>query len=196
MKARILTAAGIAAAVIIGSTGCTFISRQATTIQYDAADQVSAHLGDVQLRGLLVIADEEGNGQLLLVAVNDSATTRTLSIQYTLDDGTRTAQTLTLAPHQTTSYGFGDSGDQLLLTGVTATLGTNLEIYFQAGDVSGVMKHVPVLGTDWEQYADLAPVLPIPETEVPVDGGTVDEGAETPTTEEPTTEEPAEDADH
>ena len=204
MRARILTAAGIAAAVILGSTGCTFLSRQATTISYDAADQVSVNLGDVQLRGLLVLGEEGSDAvQLTLVAINDSDVEVTLHYSYDDTDGGNVDKTLVLQPNSTQRYGFGDH-EQILLDNAAFTIGGNIEIYFQAGSAAGVLKAVPVLNSaDWHQYEDLAPIVIVPtepSTIVDENGDPIVEPTDEPTTEAPTeettTEEHEGDADH
>ena len=60
MKSRLVASAALSALVLLGATGCTFITPQATEIQYNPADGVSADFGPLKVRDALVITDDEG----------------------------------------------------------------------------------------------------------------------------------------
>ncbi|UGS26638.1 DNA modification methylase [Microbacterium resistens] len=153
MKSRLAASVALSALVIVGATGCSMISPQATTIQYSASDGVNVKGdGPVVVRNAFVVADEEGEtGNLVAGLVNVSTQDATLSIQV---DGSETA-TIRLRAGETISLGGEDS--PLRLDGIATKPGATLPVYFQSGDTEGELASVPVLDGTLPYYADLVP---------------------------------------
>ena len=60
-----------ALAVLTGVSGCAYISPQATMDSYAPTDGIQMDLGDVQLRNILVVAeDENSEGRVLGTLIN------------------------------------------------------------------------------------------------------------------------------
>lgn len=59
-KARRPALATLAAAAIMGATGCSAINYQATTHQYDPSDGVGVEIGDVKYADIIFLTTEEG----------------------------------------------------------------------------------------------------------------------------------------
>ena len=72
----------LASALVFGTTGCTFITSQATLNQYDPSDGISGRVGDLQLRNVLAIEGEDGKAVSLLLTVVNSGGPHSLTIQY------------------------------------------------------------------------------------------------------------------
>lgn len=75
IRTRLVAPLGIAAALLL--SGCTFISPQATLIKYDPADGVGADLGDVLLRNVISVTNEDGSlASVTFMAINDGEATQ------------------------------------------------------------------------------------------------------------------------
>ncbi|GAB3556666.1 hypothetical protein [Spelaeicoccus albus] len=77
-----LTAALIAAALIAPASGCAaIITPQATEHKYAAGDGAAAAIGDLKIRGVMVITKGKGKpGQLLATVFNSSQSPKTAKI--------------------------------------------------------------------------------------------------------------------
>lgn len=63
---RRMAAASIAAAALVGATGCSAINEQATTIAYSASDGIIHDIGDVDFRHIAFIgAEEDGPARII-----------------------------------------------------------------------------------------------------------------------------------
>ncbi|WP_424937373.1 MULTISPECIES: hypothetical protein [Bacteria] len=159
MKSRLAASLAISAAVIVGATGCSMISPQATTIQYSASDGVNVPgNGPVAVRNAFIVADEEGTGNLVAGLVNETGTSATLSVEV---DGVA-AQTVRVGAGKTVSLGGADA--PLRIQGADLKPGATVGVYFQSGDDKGSLTQVPVLDGTLPYYADLVPSeKPTPE---------------------------------
>lgn len=77
-----LTAAAIAAALIVPVSGCSaMFTPQATEIHYAGGDGAAASMGDVEVAGLMVITKGKNKpGQLLATVFNSSKSPKTVTI--------------------------------------------------------------------------------------------------------------------
>ena len=70
-----------ALAVLTGVSGCAYISPQATMDSYAPTDGIQMDLGDVQLRNILVVAeDENSEGRVLGTLINTGDQTETVTM--------------------------------------------------------------------------------------------------------------------
>lgn len=60
-KTRRLAAVSVAAAALLGASGCSAVNYQATTQQYAASDGTRADVENVQFRHMAFVTDEAGN---------------------------------------------------------------------------------------------------------------------------------------
>ena len=160
MKSRLVASAALGALVLLGATGCTFISPQATTIEYSASDgvNVSSKTGPIVVRNAFVVANEDGTvGNLVAAFVSPSQ-----------DDAVVTVELQGLGPFEIEvaageTVSLGGNEEPLLLDSaeadgdVTFEPGSTVEIYFQSGDGSGATANVPVLDGALPYYTDLVP---------------------------------------
>jgi hypothetical protein len=130
------------------------LTYQATTEHYDASDGVSANVGDLDLRNVLVVSEDGVDGNLVMTVVNTGDEDATLGVQF--GEGGGEVVEVEVEAGQTLVLG-SDEEDPVLLEGMNAEVGGLLPMYFQYGDVEGIEKLVPVLDARLPEYADLAP---------------------------------------
>jgi hypothetical protein len=154
VKSRLIASLAIGALVIFGTSGCAMFSTQATTIPYSPADGVNVpNNGPLDVRNVVIIADEEGtDGNLIAAIVNTTDEAQTLSIEY----GDGSSQSIRVKPNQVLSLGSDDT-KPLLLEDIDTMPGATLPMYFQSGDAEGVSVEVPVLDGSLEYLELLAP---------------------------------------
>jgi hypothetical protein len=154
VKARLAASAALALGLALGASGCSMLTYQATTEHYDASDGVSANVGDLDLRNVLVVSEDGADGNLVMTVVNTGEDDATLGVQ--LGEGGGDVIEVEVEAGQTLVLG-SDEEERVLLEGIDAEVGGLLPMYFQYGDVEGVEKLVPVLDARLPEYADLAP---------------------------------------
>src|SRR5690606_26594649 len=138
---------------------CTFISPQATTIEYAASDGVNPQTdGPLQVRNAFIVADEDGaNGNLVAAIVNTTDKRQTLTVEV---EGLEPL-TVQVPTEETVSLG-ADAGP-LRTAGLDALPGSTVTVYFQSGDELGDGIEVPVLDGTLPYYEDLVPAEASPE---------------------------------
>ena len=153
MNPRRLAPVALAAAVLLGATGCSMISPQATTIPYSPADGVNIPAsGPLVVRNALLVADETGSAANFLAAiVNDTDSDETLRVGI---DGIN--KNVRVPARSTVSLGF-DGADPLLFEGLDTPAGADVDVTFQSGDGEGVQQAVPVLDGTLKYLADFVP---------------------------------------
>ena len=154
MKSRLVASAALSALVLLGATGCTFITPQSTKIEYAASDgvNVSDADGPIDVRNALVIATEDGSiGNFIGAIVNPTQERATLTI--TVED--LDPFTITVPAGETVSLGSDE--EPLRIVGLDTKPGATVQIHFQSGDSAGVKTQVPVLDGALPYYADLVP---------------------------------------
>ena len=148
MLNRKFAAVAIAASVLVGTTGCTFISPIATMKVYTPGDGTDANFGDVAARNIFILVAPSGQTALFgsLVNQGDSANVASLTIA---------GQTYSLNLNAGEKLDIGYNGQNALsLGGLTAKAGSLVDVTFKTGSDS-VDKTVPVLDGTFAQYAPL-----------------------------------------
>ena len=75
MKARLAASAALAIVLALGASGCAMLTYQATTEKYDASDGVSADIGDLDLRNILLVSEDAlEQAVLLMLEIEKSVT--------------------------------------------------------------------------------------------------------------------------
>jgi len=157
VKSRLIASLALGALVVLGTSGCAMLSTQATTIPYSPADGVNIpDSGPLQVRNVLIVADEDGNdGNLVAAIVNQTSEPQTLEIEYG-EGSDASTESIRVPANSTLSLGNEDT-EPLLLEGIDTKPGQNLPMYFQSGDGEGILFAVPVLDGSLDYLADLAP---------------------------------------
>jgi hypothetical protein len=154
VKSRLVASAALSALVLLGATGCTFITPQSTKIEYPASDgvNISDADGPIDVRNALVIATEDGSiGNLIAAIVNPTDESATLTISL---EGIEPF-TITVPAGDTVSLGADE--EPLRIVGLDTKPGATVEMHFQSGDSTGVKSEIPVLDGSLSYYSDLVP---------------------------------------
>ncbi|MGL4338869.1 MAG: hypothetical protein ACRCSP_00385 [Rhodoglobus sp.] len=133
------------AALVVATTGCTFISRQATLIKYDPSNGVGADIGAVQVRNAIaLIGDDEGTASLLVTLINSGKSNASVALQYT-SEGKKQTETIPVAAGESVSFGNSPDEEQIIVLSSEVEAGALLPVYVQYGDYEGTQLMVPVL---------------------------------------------------
>lgn len=154
--ARVAGSVILAGALLTGTAGCTFVAEQATLIQYDPGDGVNANVGDVQVRNVVAIANEEGDAvSILMTFVNSGERSANVKVQFE-SGGQKLTVTKPVGANEVVSYGNTVDEDQIVVLEPGVEAGGLLPVYVQYGDVEGKQLLVPVLNAD-DPYTELGP---------------------------------------
>jgi hypothetical protein len=129
------------------------LTYQATTEHYDPSDGVSADVGDLDLRNILVVSEDGEDGNLVMTVVNTGDEDAELGVQV----GEGGGQTLIVEVEAGATVSLGGDEEPLLLEGIDTEPGSLVPIFFQYGSAEGIEKLVPVLDGRLPEYADLTP---------------------------------------
>ncbi|MGV2985652.1 DNA modification methylase [Microbacterium sp. AGC85] len=154
MKSRLVASAALSALVLLGATGCTFITPQSTEIQYSASDGVNIADSDgpLEIRNAMIIATEDGStGNLVAAIVNSTDKAATLTVEIEGLDP------LTLRVGAGDTVSLGANAEPLRIDDLDTMPGATVRMYFQSGDATGSTADVPVLDGALPYYADLVP---------------------------------------
>ncbi|MGN8026528.1 DNA modification methylase [Microbacterium sp. 22242] len=154
MKSRLAASIALSALVIVGATGCSMISPQATTIDYSASDGANVpKSGPIEVRNAFVVVDEDGTtGNLVAGLVNTTSSAATIHITV----GDSAGQSVRVPAQKAVSLG-GEETQPLRFEGLDAKPGTTVSVYFQSGDAAGISYELPVLDGTLPYYSKLVP---------------------------------------
>ncbi|MDJ0336033.1 hypothetical protein QMG83_12430 [Salinibacterium sp. G-O1] len=156
--ARAAASVVLAVALLAGTAGCTFISRQATLIQYDPSNGVGASVGDVKVRNAIALINEDGTAvSLLITLVNSGQDDVSVKLQYEAN-GKKLTEIKAVPAGGVSSFGNVDGEDQIVVTNPGVKSGALMPVYVQYGDNPGSELMVPVLPAEGA-YEGLGPVV-------------------------------------
>lgn len=159
VRRRATVSAGLVAALLLATTGCTFVADIATLEEYDPSDGVGATVGDVQVRNMLAVTEDGDRASLIFAAVNQGD--ETVQLNVSLTEGGE-AQQVRVPADELVSL--GTNAEPLVLEGLDVTPGSLLPVYVQYGEESGRLLNVPVVDAALPEYAALVPTpTPTPE---------------------------------
>jgi len=150
VKSRVATSIALAAALMLGATGCTFSARIATDIPYDPSDGVGAEVGDLSIRNALLIGEDPDELNLVMTVVSAADSDRRVSVQWEAD-GERVTEEIFVGANGRTAFG-GPEQDQVLITGSGATIGGLVPVFFSYPGAEGVEVLIPVLDGTLPEY--------------------------------------------
>jgi len=156
--ARIAASVVLAGALLVGTTGCTFIATQATLIQYDPSDGIGATVGTIDIRNAFALINEDEDAvSLVLTFVNTNDRSANMKLQFE-SAGEKVTVTKPLDGNAVTTYGTTPEETQIVVTEPGVKAGELFPVYFQYGDNEGVELLLPVLTADNDaHYEDLLP---------------------------------------
>ena len=147
----------LAAATLLGTAGCTFLTPTATLNQYDPSDGVGTTVGSVRVSNAIALSNDEGDAVSLLVTFHNSGErTANVNLQFE-QDGETTTITKPVRAGASASYGNTVDEDQIIITQPGVKPGQLFPVYLQYGDNEGTELLVPVLSGERDHYAPLMP---------------------------------------
>lgn len=150
MKSRVAASIALAAALMLGATGCTFSANIATEKPYDPSDGVGAEVGELSIRNALLIGDDPEELNLVMTVVSAADTDRRVTVQWEAD-GERVTEEIFVGANGRTAFG-GPEQDQVLITGSGATIGGLVPVFFAYPGTEGVEVLIPVLDGSLPEY--------------------------------------------
>jgi hypothetical protein len=155
VKSRVAAAIALAAALMLGTTGCTFSANIATQKPYDPSDGVGAEVGELSIRNALLIGEDPDELNLVMTVVSTADSDRRVTVQWQAG-GERVTESIFVGANGRTAFG-GPEQDQLLVTGTGATIGGLVPLFFAYPGAEGVEVLVPVLDGALPEYELFVP---------------------------------------
>ncbi|UOE45997.1 DNA modification methylase [Agromyces larvae] len=152
MKARLAASVVLALAVAVGGSGCSLITYQATTEKYDASDGVSANVGDLEVRNLLLVKADDGEDANAVFTVSNHGD-RDAELEIGLASGD--PETVEVPAGEQVVLGVDE--EPVLLTDVRAAPGGLADVFLSTEGAEGVEIQVPVLDGRLPEYRHLVP---------------------------------------
>ncbi|HET8956992.1 MAG TPA: hypothetical protein VFM95_00905 [Microcella sp.] len=140
----------LAAAIMVGASGCTFAANIATQKPYDPSDGVGTTLGPVSVRNVLLITDEGNNLNLVVTVANNSDEVIDLQVEWNLDR-TEGQEFIELDPMSLTELG-GPDEQRIVIDGTDVVVGSLVPIFFTYEGAEGSQVQVPVLDGSLPEY--------------------------------------------
>ncbi|QEO15303.1 DNA modification methylase [Agromyces intestinalis] len=147
-----MASVALALAVAVGGSGCTLVTYQATTEKYDASDGVRASVGDLEVRNLLIVKDDDGQDANVVFTVSNHGDT-----DADLEVGLVAGESESVEVPAGGQVVLGVEEEPLLLTGVRAAPGGLAELFLATDGAEGVEVQVPVLDGRLPEYRHLLP---------------------------------------
>lgn len=157
MRARLAASAVLVALLAIGTTGCTFITPQATTMHYDPSDGIGTTIGDVKINNALLVTNDGTSASLIISIQNNSEFGEQIEIQYEDASNAKVNDGIFVNSRSVVSLG-ADGPSTVTLTGIDAPAGSLFPVFIRYADNTGKQLWLPVLAAEGE-YSDLAPTV-------------------------------------
>jgi hypothetical protein len=151
VRSRIASTIAAAIVTVLTLAGCGFVTPVATMKPYDPSDGVGADIGDLALRNVLLIANDNGEATLVMTVVNRSEDDIALNLQFG-DANVRVTESVTVTGGNTRTNVGDDPGTTVIVSDATMTVGALFPIYFEYGNVPGDVVLVPVLDGSLPEY--------------------------------------------
>lgn len=160
---RVAASVVLAGLIVLGASGCEFISPQDTTQINQVADGMDATLGPIDVRNALLFTANGTDAALVTRLINGASSSQTVSMQYTSSTGPTTQQVTVPANGSIIVRPGGKTS--ITLSGVNAKAGSLFPVYFSSGGKNATVQ-VPVLDASLPGYQTLTPT-PTPVAPVP-----------------------------
>ena len=162
MSIRKFVAIGIAASLLLGSTGCSLVSPVASRATYSPGDGTQIDLETVKIRNFMYLSDGKGGEALFGSIINSSLESKSIKIQYT--DGTldeKKEVAINLLAGQKIDLGY--NGGSALAIDLDGQPGGVVEVFIIEGSNTGKRIEVPVLDGTLDQYKSYVDALKVAE---------------------------------
>jgi hypothetical protein len=151
VKSRVAASIALAAALLLGTTGCTFGANIATKKDYDPSDGVGTEVGELAIRNALLIGETGEALNFVMTIASSADVDRRLIVQWEAD-GERVSEAIVVAAGERTRVGGPDDEIQIVLEGTGATIGGLLPVFFVYTGVDGSELMIPVLDGALPEY--------------------------------------------
>ena len=168
MKTRIASSIALAAAILLGASGCGLFAPQSTTDQYEPSDGIDVNIADISVRNLMLIAAEDGEHfNVVFSAVNPGDSAVQLKIDFVDEEGSAKASANFAIEPGSQLFGDPDGDIEPVLVPLTNVVaGQTVTFYFQIPGSTDVKRQVPVLdGTlvEYQPFVLSTPMLVVPD---------------------------------
>jgi hypothetical protein len=154
MNIRKFATVAVAASLLLGTAGCTFMNPIASRIDYAPSDGTQASLENVDARNFMYLSDGQGHAALFGSLVNRGLDSASVKLQYTDASSKETKQAyFTLLPSQKLDFGY--NGTSALNYDLGGKPGQTVTVWVSAGSETGKEMNVPVLDGTLAEYTDL-----------------------------------------
>jgi hypothetical protein len=151
VKSRVAASIALAAALLVGTTGCTFGANIATQEDYDPSDGVGVEVGELAIRNALLIGETGDELNLVMTVASSADVNRRLIVQWEAE-GERVSEAIVVQAGERTRVGGPDDEIQIVLEGTGATIGGLVPVFFSYTGVEGAEIAVPVLDGALPEY--------------------------------------------
>ena len=171
---RIVSSIALAAALSLGATGCGLVAPQGTLEPYAPSDGIDVDLEQLDVRNLLLIADESGeNFNVVFTSVNNTDAPVLLRMTFVDESGSQKATADFMAEPGLTVFGDPDGDVAPTLVSVAGLKpGATVMTYLEVAGGGEEQRAVPVLdGTlaEYEHYV-LSPAQLVAEEDAKLEG--------------------------
>jgi hypothetical protein len=154
MNIRKFATVAVAASLLLGTAGCTFMNPVASRIEYAPSDGTQVSLENVDARNFIYLSDGQGHAALFGSLVNRGLDSASVKLQY--KDATTKETKLayfTLLPSQKLDFGY--NGTSALNYDLGGKPGQTVTVWVSAGSETGKQMNVPVLDGTLAEYQDI-----------------------------------------
>ena len=151
MTFRVAASIALAAALLVGTTACTFGAKIATQKDYDPSDGVGIEVGELAIRNALLIGETGDELNLVMTVASSADIDRRLIVQWEAD-GERVSEAIVIAAGERTRVGGPDDEIQIVLKGTGGAIGGLIAVFFSYTGVEGTEVAIPVLDGALPEY--------------------------------------------
>jgi hypothetical protein len=141
------------AAVVAALPACGYCSDTTTELDYEPADGVSAQVGDVLARNLVVVGDKGSEGLVSGALVNTGTSDQTVTIET---KGSPQPVQISLSPGQLVTLGSGTDQKSVVVGNLSQAPGSLMPVTLSSPAGGDVVTNVPVLAPRFE-YSTVTP---------------------------------------
>jgi hypothetical protein len=151
VKSRVAASIALAAALLVGTTGCTFGADIATREDYDPSDGVGVEVGQLAIRNALLIGETGDELNLVMTVASSADVDRRLIVQWQ-SEGERVSEAIVVSAGERTRVGGPNDEIQIILTGTGGAIGGLVPVFFSYTGAEGAELSVPVLDGALPEY--------------------------------------------
>jgi hypothetical protein len=154
MNIRKFATVAVAASLLLGTAGCTFMNPIASRIDYAPSDGTQVNLDTVDARNFIYLSDGNGHAALFGSLVNRGLESTSVKLQYTDAASKETKDAFyTLLPAQKLDFGY--NGTSALNFDLGGKPGQTVTVWVSADSKTGKSMNVPVLDGTLAEYSEL-----------------------------------------